>query len=188
MILWTLQSRNFFEHDKTTRIDADWKYTPANWRRWYEWMRRQWEARIGDSLASAPIWCWHSCSGVQRSRPTVGTFAMLMGDWSYYAPTLAAARLDVPDDLVLLSSYRRWNQAVDDAIDRGLDQSDDQFRDMFGHPLITNDEDDIQAVIPHIDADWITDMRQLPSGVLDRLDWDMPVTRFPKLPEQRVAP
>lgn len=148
-------------------------------------MCRQWEARIKSPMKGAPIWCWHSCNGIRDSEPTAGTFAMLMGDWNYYASSMVGIQLDAPNDLALLSSYMRWNEAMDDAIDRKLEEIDtNQFEDMFESPLMRHGTDDIQAVIPHIATTWITDSRLLPACKSDELDWNLPNSHFPRMPEQ----
>ncbi len=93
-----------------------------------------------------------------------------------------------PHNLVLLSSYSRWNEAIHDAMDRNSDSIDgNQFADMFDTPLFKHDTDDIQAVVPYIDRNWITAQWPLPPGDSNDLDWDMPCTNFPEMPEQRVA-
>ncbi len=113
---------------------------------------------------------------------------MLMGDWNYYSPKMIVIECNIPDNLVLLSSYARWNEAIDDAMDRKSDSIDgNRFNDMFDTPLFKHDTDDIQAVVPHIERDWITAQWSLPQVESTELDWDMPCTSFPKMPEQRVA-
>lgn len=188
MKLWTIQELSFVEADLIHPIVADWAKTPQNWRNWYAWMTQQWNARVGIGALTAPIWCWHSCNGIHQSCPTIGTLAMLMGDWNYYSPKMIVIECNIPDNLVLLSSYSRWNEAIGDAMDRKSDSIDgNRFDDMFDIPLFKHDTDDIQAVVPHIDRDWITARWSLPQVDATELDWGMPCTSFPKMPEQRVA-
>lgn len=113
---------------------------------------------------------------------------MLMGDWNYYSPKMIVIECNIPDHLVLLSSYSRWNEAMDDAIDRKSESIDgNRFDDMFDTPLFKHDTDDIQAVVSHIERDWITAKWSLPQVDSSELEWDMPCTNFPKMPEQGVA-
>jgi hypothetical protein len=185
MKLWTIQERAFVEADTTRPIVADWSKTPVNWRSWYAWMAQQWNARVGVGTMTTPLWCWHSCKGIHQSCPTVGTFASLMGDWNYYASRMMVLECEIPDALPLLSSYSRWNQAIDDAMDCHSDAIDGQrFADMFQAPLFKHETDDIQAVIPRIERNWITAQWLLPLGDLSELDWGLPCTRFPRTPEQ----
>ena len=110
---------------------------------------------------------------------------MLMGDWDYYAPKMVVLELNVPEQIPLLSSYSRWNQAVDDAIDHHAETIDgDQFDDMFETPLFKHDLDDIQAVIPKIERSWISRKWLLPACDLKDLDWGLPCRKFTKMPEQ----
>ena len=184
MKLWTIQAQTLLDAARNRVLVADWERTPQNWRFAYRWMASQWKSRIGVTEINVPLWCWHSCNGVDGSAPTVGTLASLMGDWNYYATYMLVLELSVPDDLVLLSSYWRWNEAMNDAIDRRSEQIDTpRFIDMFDPPLIKHDADDVQGVMPAIDYSWITDMRALPSGDVSELDWDLPFADFPKMPE-----
>ncbi len=123
MKLWTIQERSFVEADLMHPIVADLAKAPQNWRNWYAWMTQQWNARVGIGTLTEPIWCWHSCNGIHQSCPTVGTLAMLMGDWNYYSPKMIVIECNIPDNLVLLSSYSRWNEAICDAMDRKSDSS-----------------------------------------------------------------
>ena len=92
-----------------------------------------------------------------------------MGDWDYYASKMFMVELEVPDNLVLLSSYWRWNEALDDALYASDIIRTEAFADMFDDPLIKHETDDIQAIIPHIHRSWIIDVRSLPEQ--DR-DWE----------------
>jgi hypothetical protein len=62
-----------------------------------------------------------------------------------------------------------------------------RFDDMFGTPLFKHDTDDIQAVVPYIERNWITAQWSLPQVDSSELDWDMPCTNFPKMLEQSVT-
>ena len=189
MKLWTLQSRKFADDLLRGSICGEWSSTPQNWRSYYRWMAAQWHDRIGSAELDVPIWCWHSCNGIDGACPTVGTFAMLMGDWNYYAASMTCLELIVPHELALLSSYSRWNEAIDDAMDRREDSiATEAFIDMFDSPLIKHDTDDIQAVVPRIESTWVVHRWTLPLGDSETLDWDMPCTAFPETPEPSDAP
>jgi len=136
-------------------------------------MASQWHQRIGPEFDSAPIWCWHSCNGKLNSPPTVGTAALLMGDYAYYRDSTILIELNVPESYCLLSSYFVWNDAVDAMLDnKRTTIASGKFGNMFDEPLIRHDTDDIQAVIPHISTDWIVDVRDLPET---DTDWEIAV-------------
>ena len=144
---------------------TQWDQTPQNWRAAYRWMVSQWINRIGPPFDHALVWCWHSCNGKKHSPPTVGTASLLMGDWNYYASSTVLVELDAPKEHCLLSSYKRWNDALcyflehrKETISVGL------FDDMFDDPLMKHPGDDIQAVLPYIMRDWIIDIRNLPES------------------------
>jgi hypothetical protein len=189
MKLWTVQAREFVEQLSRGPICGAWNRTPQNWRGYYRWMAMQWNARVHCERLNVPIWCWHSCNGIEYSCPTVGTIAMLMGDWNFFAVRMTVLEIDVPQALAVLSSYSRWNDAIDHAIYLRSDSIDDAaFADMFDSPLIRHDTDDIQAVIPRIEPSWVVCGWSLPAGDADKLDWDMPCSEFPKTPERSDAP
>jgi hypothetical protein len=114
---------------------------------------------------------------------------MLMGDWNCFAASMICLELIVPRDIALLSSYSRWNEAIDDAMDRHDDSiATEEFIDMFDSPLIKHDTDDIQAVVPKIEPAWVVRRWSLPVGDAESLDWCMPCTAFPETPEPCDAP
>lgn len=179
MKLWSIQNRAYFESSSDESLTCDWKFTPENWRFAYRWMVEQWSIRVGTERLDAPIWCWHSCNGQHGAPPTVGTVAMLMGDWEYYAASMVILELAVPDEIVLLSSYSRWNNAVDDALDLKSQRiRTGVFSDMFDSPLMKHATDDIQAVIPRVHPSWIVDIRLVPD---EDSDWDKPFWGFPTM-------
>ena len=152
------------------KVVASWEHTPQSWRGAYRWMASQWHQRIGPVFSSAPLWCWHSCNGKLHSPPTVATAALLMGDYAFYRDSTVLLELNIPDVHCLLSSYFVWNDAVDDMLDnKRVTIADAKFDNMFDEPLIRHDTDDIQAVIPHIELDWIADVKDLPEH---DADWD----------------
>lgn len=98
---------------------------------------------------------------------------MLMGDYGYYQDSTVLLELDVPDKLCLLSSYSVWNDAVDDLLEnKRITILDGKFDIMFDEPLMRHDADDIQAVIPYIMLQWVTDVRELPKS---DDDWEIAV-------------
>ena len=125
---------------------------------------------MGGTFDSAPIWCWNSCDGKRHSPPTVGTAALLMGDYGYYRDSTVLVELKVPEVYCLLSSYTVWNDAVIDLFEhKRTTIVDEDYLYMFEEPLIRHAADDIQAVLPYILSDWIVDVRELP----ETDDWDV---------------
>ena len=171
--LWTLQHRDLISSSRDGKIASSWDRTPQNWRDAYRWMASQWHKRIGAEFDSAPIWCWHSCNGKLHSPPTVGTAALLMGDYAYYRDSTVVLELVAPDLHCLLSSYFVWNEAVDDLLENKRTTIVGQkFDTMFDKPLIRHDTDDIQGVVPYLLLDWIVDARDLPET---DAGWDIAV-------------
>lgn len=111
--LWTFQSAEIAPVLKGPGpYRASWDETPANWRIAYKWMAQQLVEATNLTNADAPIWCWHSCNGQLGAAPTVGTAAFLLSEYQL-GQGMVAVELDVPKELVLLSSYYAWNSFLD---------------------------------------------------------------------------
>ncbi|MBX9652711.1 DUF3841 domain-containing protein [bacterium] len=150
------------------RYFADWRRTPANWNRPYFWMKRKLDRKTGLNIAHPPIWCWHSCDGAWRGPPTVGTANMLLAADEIQSG-MVAIELLVPKQLVLLSSYHLWNDFVEVFLKtRRIPSRRHNTRRLFDEPLLTNDCDSIQAVIPFIEPEWVQRSFDL---VVDGRDW-----------------
>jgi len=175
--LWTFQSKEVMSLLATgERFCADWRRAPANWKRPYFWMKEQFTLKTGLEVVHPPIWCWHSCEGVWRGPPTVGTARMLLASDEIQSG-MVAMELLVPTQLVLLSSYHLWNDFVEVFFKRRrIPSRRHNSRRLFDTPLLTNDCDSIQAVIPYIDPTWIQRSFDL---VVEGREWDEPI--FPAL-------
>ena len=114
---------------------------------------------IGFSTDAPPVWCWHSCQELGKG-PTVETARALLSDWEM-EQTLCMLELHVPSDLVLLSSYGGWNEFLDHVMDNKPLTNEDRWTEMFNVPPLKRDHDDIQAVIPYIERDWVASVRPL---------------------------
>jgi hypothetical protein len=171
MKLWTLH-RDCVADSLDRQHVADWEFTPTNWREIYRWMVYFMSRHLGHEFVDAPVWCWHSCDGKFASGPTVETAEALMGDWEYYAHQTRVIELDVPDRLPLLSSYWGWNELMDLAIEtNAVPALDSSFVAMFDPPYFQHDTDDIQAVLPYIEPEWVVAVRRLPAIAERRTDF-----------------
>lgn len=167
--LWTFQSKDVMPSlANGERYFADWRRTPVNWKPPYLWMKRKLDSKTGLDISHPPIWCWHSCDGVWRGPPTVGTANMLLAADEIQRGMVAIEVL-VPTSLVLLSSYTQWNTFIDVFIKRRrIPASNHRSRRMFDEPLIKHNCDCIQAIIPFIEPEWVQRSFDL---VLEGRDW-----------------
>ena len=145
---------------------------PANWRLAYEWMNQRLTDLANRTLSNPPIWCWHSCNGTLGSAPTVATAVLLLSSYQI-EQGMVTIELDVPVELALLSSYHRWNEFLDFVITKQrLPKSRRLLQQMFAEPLLKDEHDDIQAVIPFIDPAWVRGVADLS---VEGRDWDAPI-------------
>lgn len=131
----------------------------------YAWMSERMAERLGEDTAfDAPVWCWHSChdgfdGDTQRgAAPTDETARDLFGVFlERDRLEIDRLELEVPDELVLLSSYKIWNDFYMD----GEEVPDGGWARMFEEPLLDHHFDDIQAVIPWIEPEWVNSIDEL---------------------------
>jgi len=143
-----------------------------NFRFAYDWMTERLTAALGTPLDSPPVWCWHSCEGRWRRRPTVGTATALLGDYALREPHVRL-ELTVPVNLMLLSSYSAWNRLLDTTIVRSRPLRSHRWAQyVFARPYLRDEGDNVQAVIPWIEPNWIRSMQ--PLVIRDR-NWHEPV-------------
>jgi len=163
--LWSFQRADVPKlMQRETRYCASWEHTPRNWRVAYEWMARELQSRKGLSGCQALVWCWHSCRKWEAG-PTVEVAESLLSDWDR-EQGLVTVELIVPEQLSLLSSYRMWNELLDVVHDSGSLPSSLEFHEsMFEEPLLRDEEDNVQAVLPYIESAWIVDVRPLSLAV-----------------------
>ncbi len=171
--LWTFQNLQVAERlIAGSSHRADWDCTPQNFRLAYRWMADE-LLKIAPGLGDdAPVWCWHSCNGVRGQMPTVGTAAMLLSEYDL-EQGMVVIELAVPRSLVLLSSYYAWNRFLDvTLVKKRWPRSPLRKRRLFGEPLMWHGTDDIQAVLPSIEPQWLIRWTRL--TIADR-EWEEPV-------------
>jgi hypothetical protein len=179
MILWTFQEEWFLRSlEQRGRIRARWRKVQANWRPAYLWMARQMVRRGCCARPVAPIWAWHSCGAVGRApdETTVDSYYCGLAGRTAYS-----IEMDVPERLVLLSSYGVWNEILDEVIVAGGGQVIGIDGEETELPRVENWEDvfcvrldnrepwgeanhyDIQACIPYVDHEWIRGIKRYTS-------------------------
>lgn len=159
--LWTLQFKPVVDQLETRdTYYASWRYTVKNYRIAYEWMMEQLQHQTSVNMDVPPVWCWHSCNGQWGSPPTADTALSL--DSRFGEQPGFILELMVPEELTLLSSYYAWNRVLDYVYDhQAIPRSPHRRRWLFQPPLIKHQTDDVQAVIPCLQWNWITQMAAL---------------------------
>lgn len=130
--------------------------------RCYHWMIREMARRGIDCGDRPPVWAWHSCGGRWGGPPTVGDAVALLGG----APDQMTIEFEAPSELVLLSSYGEWNRITDLLTPENWQKK--RYRRLFDLPKMDFQCDSIQACLPELRWDWVTDVRPLLSfGIND---------------------
>lgn len=174
MKLWSFQSKAFIKKlGDTSVIYSEWSRCPPNWRALYEMMSRELGKRTGTDCINPPIWCWATGSG-GCTPLSKGDLLMLM---SIHELTqgVGIIELDVPDRLVITTSYHKWNELIDAHYSKDRDINV-LFESMFSGPVLVDEADSIQACIPFIQGDWIIDFHEVTfDHSLPGNRWDEPV-------------
>lgn len=180
VLLWSFQPRDVIRRVLAGEIyRAPWPSLSNVWTDLYLWMAQHWVRSVAIIPEFVPIWCWHSCDGQWQTPPSVSTAISLFGCEAQTREHVVV-ELCVPSSLVLLSSYAAWNRFMDNAIIRGrVPNSEMRRRWVFAEPLFRHAGDDIQAVIPWIDSQWIRRVGELSiaarsleePALIDRLCW-----------------
>lgn len=155
MILKTFQPRaRLRELECTGRLVGDWDrvdpfYLPA-----YRDMVAAMEERGIDCQGRPPVWAW--------SGPVTLTDAFLLLDEDHdLRRGYVTITVDAPPELVLLSDYGAFNDALD------------ARTPWVPGPLPTSVV--LQAVIPYLDGAWVSGIESLPDRDFDAHDWSTPV-------------
>ena len=127
----------------------------------YKWMIKQYKKRTGHNIKTA-IWCWKKYNG-KADLFNIGMHK--------YSDNQAMIKMDVPDDLVLLSNFEDWNSCLNyDYIGETEEDTEgfygwcDMLKGDDHNQMVTDSwkcifqvdhAKYIQAIIPYIDKKWI---------------------------------
>ncbi|WP_432014114.1 hypothetical protein [Streptomyces cucumeris] len=161
MRLWTVQPRAALT---TLRADGEltgaWERVDPAWRPAYEAMVARMESRGVSCAGRPPFWAW-AVPDTADDR-VAWTAVLLLGLDADDPGPFAGYRvldLEIADELVVLSSYPRWNTFLDDVLmgeeSAAMDWSIDA--DEFHDP----DQMGVQACVPRLRADWVLGCRPL---------------------------
>ncbi|CAL9625466.1 hypothetical protein SUDANB95_05918 [Actinosynnema sp. ALI-1.44] len=146
MRLWTVQHAAVLDVLASAgELVGEWDRVVPQWRPAY----RVVAARLG--VDRPPVWAWRGPD--TRDGRVALTAELLLGD---HRAGFAVLDLDVPDDVVVLSSYRRWNDFLDAVV----------FGPGPARMDWTLDPDEpthatVQACLPVLRASWVLGSRDL---------------------------
>lgn len=170
MKLWTYQSFEAVEQlEQSGKLLTSWShYSPKDtFGPAYRWMTGQMQQKGVNCGEYAPIWAWHSC-GAFEAPPNNDTASNLLSILQLEAG-IKRLSFECPDHLVVLSNYGPWNDIIDSFIDHGEQAVVDskQEQQLFDIQPTIEDYESIQACLPYLLIDWVTDIKKLaPSEIL----------------------
>ncbi|MCG8332589.1 MAG: DUF3841 domain-containing protein [Chitinophagales bacterium] len=164
MKLWTYQSLNAVEQlEQSGELLTPWSYYPPkdSFALAYRWIGQNMIDKGVNCKGYAPIWAWHSC-GAYKAPPTNDTASNLLSILQLEAG-IKLITFECPDELAVLSNYGPWNEILDCFIDHGEQATIDSIQEGQLFKIRTNIEDyeSIQACLPYLLIDWVTDIKKL---------------------------
>lgn len=128
-------------------------------------MNEQYKKRTGHNIKTA-VWCWQKYDG-KTDLFNIGMHK--------YSKNQAMIKMDVPNDLVLLSDFEDWNSCLNYGY---IGKTEEDTEDFYGwcdmlkpedyNQMVTDswqrvfqlrNKDYIQAIIPYIDKKWIKEIQ-----------------------------
>ncbi|WP_432096558.1 DUF3841 domain-containing protein [Streptomyces sp. bgisy100] len=157
MRLWTVQHHHAVPAlEEAGRLVGDWQRVSPTWRSAYELMVGEMRQRGIDCAGRPPMWAWAG-PDTRDERVTVTVELLLsLHEWEQGVVVLD---LDVPDELVLLSSYSGWN----DLLEAVLTGAASPVMDWSVGPDDLHDpvQCGVQACLPFIHPSWVRGIRPI---------------------------
>jgi len=158
--LITVQRADILDHfDKLGVFRADWHAisVTGHARMAYDHVLSEMKAQGLSDGAHPPVWTW------QTDRvDAIGRAFELLSDAERDAHAYVLIELAVPDRILLRSSYQGWCDLYFDCVETGRIHDDGHWRDWKSVDLATYDV--VQALLPHIEDQWITGTSPLPAS------------------------
>ncbi|GAA3182843.1 DUF3841 domain-containing protein [Nonomuraea roseoviolacea] len=160
MRLWTVQHRVVPEALAAAgEVTGDWgRVLSPSYRPAYEEMTAEMARRGLDCAGRPPLWAWHG-PDTRDDRVALTAELLLNPATPQEYERYAVLDLDVPDEVVMLSSYARWNDFMETLfLGRGspaMDWSIDA--EEYGGPAGFR----VQACLPRLAAPWVLGVRPL---------------------------
>lgn len=152
MKLFTHQSKTFVENlirDKIIYNNGKLMNDDEHVKYVYKMITKHARENVSEKFTTFPIWCWYTIDSAPLNDGVL-------------------IELDVPDELVLLTDYYDWGGSVipyaDDYIYSNKKDKESKAQMLKSFKECINPEmfrDDIQAIIPYIDIDWVTNLEDL---------------------------
>lgn len=142
-------------------LEADWEHVMPGTEHAYARMARVMSEHGINTNGRPPIWAWR---GVLRLSDADSLFDRI----HELSRGVAILTFWAPEDLVLLSDYSHWCDALTAAAGVPLSSWWPQRRNQTGH----HPE---QACLPYLRLDWVTDIKPLPTADWDSLDLATPL-------------
>ncbi|MGW2160375.1 DUF3841 domain-containing protein [Nonomuraea sp. NPDC001699] len=167
MRLWTVQHRMVLESlQDSGELVGDWtRVLSHSCRPAYEEMVAEMARRGIDCAGRPPLWAWPG-PDTRDDRVALTAELLLNPDGPEEYDRYVVLDLEVPDEFVVLSSYGRWNNFLEEIFFRGdssprMDWSIDQDE------LDEQADGRVQACLPRVAGPWVLSVRPLEPSSLD---------------------
>lgn len=165
--LITVQRTDILDHFDTQGVfRADWHAigVTGHARLAYDHVLSEMKAQGLSDGAHPPVWTWQT-----GKADAIDRAFELLSDAERNAHAYVLIELAVPDNVLLRSSYQGWCDLYFDCVETGRIHDDGHWRDWTLVDPATYDV--VQALLPHIEDQWITGTSPLPvsPSATDRL-------------------
>lgn len=159
MKLWTVQEKEIL----TTTGNFIYCTRPAEesyWRISYEFMARYYEQLKNVHLKYPLIWAWSDGNFFSNEDHQLDAVSTVESSVEYLS-SKCVINLEVPDNIPVLSSYSKWNRLMEYCMT--FNKAPTSLEDWEGlfDLLDIAEHEFIQAVLPHIDRNWISGVEEL---------------------------
>jgi hypothetical protein len=155
MRLWTVQHRAVLELlEDAGELFGDWdRIMVRNYRACYQEMVAEMARRGLVSGGRPPVWAWAG-PDTRDNRVALAAEALLCPQTPEEYARYVVLDLDVPDEVVLLSSYGRWNDFMEAII---FGEESPAMDWSIGREELNG----VQACLPRVAAGWVLGVRPL---------------------------
>lgn len=143
---------------------CDGSLVSPHWRVAYAWMKQRYRELVGCDEDYELLWLWMVPTDRPAREAEYRALSSLCPGFND-ARQMSIIELTLPEDLVLTSSYSRWNVLLDYCIvNRRTPERTEDWLGMFDCKSLEK-WDKIQGVVPWIERSWIDEVLEVDAGL-----------------------
>jgi hypothetical protein len=166
MNFFSFQDRSFLSQDSDP-LRCRGSLVSPHWRPAYSWMKDRYCEIVGCEQEFDLIWVWQPPSGVPPRDAEYRALSDVYTDFEDARQTLII-ELSLPPELVLRSSYSRWNVLLDYCLlYKRAPECTEDWLGMFDCDTL-DEHDMIQGVVPWIQRAWVSEVLEVEEALFHK--------------------